>query len=474
MEKIVIEVPEECKLLAEAMKAMVNLVQTQTAAQRRGAVGYAQFERLVEERSGAIERAAHAIALAGLDVDAKHVIINGVAHDSCLRAATAYFTRSGPVSMERNLFRQSGNRGGPVVDLVALRAGMVEGTWLPGAAESMAYLLQQVPSRDAQATARKMGRLPYAASSFEEVGHAVAKRYTFAEKDIDDQLVWSMDLPEEVASISVALDRVSVPIAEPRPRPIGRPRKDAPKKPIKVVYHMAYCGTVTLHDLDGKGLHTIRYGCMPENDPEALVDGMAGNVLVLRQRCPGLPVVLLSDGAPEMHHLLDEALCDEEFGVVARLIDFWHLVEKLADAVKVLLPEDERATLLARWKLAFLNQRNAPATVLAELKASGKENTKIGDSRPVHDAITYLENNADRMDFVTARKKHLPIGSGYVEATCKSLVGVRMHRSGARWKQPTADLVVHIRALALSDRWDDSMALTLRTPPVQVHVPRAA
>lgn len=401
MEKIVVEVPEECKVLAEAMKAMVALVRTQTAAQRRGMVGYAQYERLVEERSAAIERAAHAIALSGLDVAAKHVVVNGVAYDFCLREATTYFTGSGPVVRERNLFRKTGDRGGPVVDLVALRAGMVEDTWLPGAAASMAYLLQQSPSREAQATARKLGRLPYSASSFEEVGHAVARRYTFAEKDIDDQLVRTMELPEEVASISVALDRVSVPIAEPRPRPVGRPRKDAPKKPIKVVYHMAYCGTVTLHDPDGKSLHTIRYGCMPNNDPEALVNGMAGDALVLRQRRPDLPVVLLSDGATEMHRLLDDAFRDEEFGVVARLIDFWHLIEKLADATKVLLPEDERAALLGRWKLALLNRRDAPAAVLAELQASGKENAKLGDSRPVHDAITYLENNADRMDFVT-------------------------------------------------------------------------
>ena len=66
MEKIVIEVPEEYKVLAESMKAMANLVKLQVAAQRRGTVGYAQFERLVEDRSAAIERAAHEVALAEL------------------------------------------------------------------------------------------------------------------------------------------------------------------------------------------------------------------------------------------------------------------------------------------------------------------------------------------------------------------------------------------------------------------------
>lgn len=474
MEKIVVEVPEEYKALAESMKAMANIVKLQVAAQRRGTVGYAQFERLVEERSAAIERAAHEVALAGLDVNARQIVIDGVAHDCCLRGPGSYMTRAGPVGFVRSLYRKSGDRGGPTVDLVALRAGAIEGNWLPGAAESMAYLLQQSPSREAQATARNLGRLPYASSSFEEVGHAVAKRYTFAEKSIDDRLVRTMELPEGLASLSVALDRVSVPIAEPRPRPVGRPRKGAAKNPIKVVYHMAYCGTVTLHDSEGRALHTIRYGCMPEGDPEGLADGMAGDVLVLRQRRPNLPVVVLSDGAPEMHRLLDQALFGDEYGVVLRLIDFWHLLEKLAEAAKLLAPEADRDALRGRWRLALLNSRNARTAILEELKASGKEDVKVGDGRPVHQAITYLENNAERMDFVTARKNHLPIGSGAVEATCKSLVGVRMHRTGARWKQPNADLVIHIRALALSDRWDEAMELTLHTPPVAARILRAA
>jgi len=58
------------------------------------------------------------------------------------------------------------------------------------------------------------------------------------------------------------------------------------------------------------------------------------------------------------------------------------------------------------------------------------------------------------MDYARLRVQNLPIGSGVVEATCKTLVTQRMKRSGERWTIDGGQAILTFRALAQSDRFD--------------------
>lgn len=459
---IMISIPDNCKPLGEAMKQLIACTErAQRQATGGRAVDYARIEREVGERTAAVERAAHASILAALDVDAPAVVIDGRVHTRVHQGVEGrYYTLAGDVVVPRSLYRAE--RNGPVVDAISVRIGAVEGVWLPETATAMAHLLQQGPSREAEETARRLGRLPYSRSSFERVGHAVGQLVAAKKTDIEDALIVALEIPAKAQSVSFGIDRVSLPMEEPRPRPVGRPPKGAPKRPVQRVYRMAYCTTVTFHDETGTALHTIRYGAVPSVAPADLCDRLLADAVAIREQRPDLRVVLLSDGAPEMRTLLHTALNEETLDTpVYELLDFWHLLEKLAAAAAVLYGEPHVKAVIGRWRVDLLNRNAAADDILTTLRQSGQRDVRVGQKRPVHEAITYIENHREYLGYPGARRRGLPVGSGATEATCKSLFAIRMKRSGARWKEETARDVINLRALALSDRWSPALQLTL-------------
>lgn len=469
MPKMVIEVPEE---LAEVGKAMAeHLVVLQRTMSRLGggkAVDYAEVEQALSESAGWTERAGHRAILESLDLDVPAVMIGGVRYTRVGRCEAPYHTMAGSVSVERSLYRQSGERGGQpggkVVDAVSLRAGVVADGWLPRTARAMAYAVQQGTSREAESTAKEFGRLPYSRASFERVAHVAGALAVAGHQDMEDVLIDAYEVPEEARSLSVSLDRVSVPMEEPRPRPAGRPRKGAPKRPVERNFRMAYCGTVTLHGENGAALHTIRYGCMPEGDVAGLRDRLAADAATLRSKQPDLKTQLLCDGAPEMWNLLEEGFTPQFGDDLYRLVDLRHLMEKLGAAARVIDASAAAGETLRRWKTMLLNRAGAAADIRQELTDSGWDEG-VGADHPVHAAITYLQSHGvetDRMNYARARRLGLALGSGNVEATCKSLFETRMKRCGARWKEETGQHIVQLRALALSDRWGPAINLILR------------
>ncbi len=470
MPKREMDVPEVLNGVWESMAATLEeLKRTITGTGGGKAVDYGAVEDRIAERARRMERASHQAILEELDIDVPAVVIGGERYIRVGRCEAPYHTLAGSVSVERSLYRRAGARGGTpegrVVDPVSLRAGVVGDGWLPHTARAMAHAGQQGTSREAETRAQEWGRLPYSRSSFERVTHLVGALTVAAHQDLEDVLIDAYEVPEDARSVSVSLDRVSVPMEEPRPRPVGRPRKDAPKRPVARNFRMAYCGTVTLHDEHGAALHTIRYGCMPEGDLPGLRNRLVADVATLVSKQPRVRIQLLCDGAPEMWSLLDDGFTREKFGDrLHELVDLYHLMEKLAPAAHV-LDGDTVAKTLGAWKLALLNRPQAATRIRMELELSGKEHVTVGKEQPVHAAMTYLTRHsadADRMNYARARRLGLPLGSGNVEATCKSLFEQRLKRCGARWKTDTAEHIVSLRALALSDRWGPAIQLTLR------------
>ena len=68
--------------------------------------------------------------------------------------------------------------------------------------------------------------------------------------------------------------------------------------------------------------------------------------------------------------------------------------------------------------------------------------------------IEYLRSNAKRMMYATFKNKDYFIGSGVVEAGCKTVVGKRTKQSGMFWRVDGAQNILDIRAAVIGDTYD--------------------
>jgi hypothetical protein len=69
--------------------------------------------------------------------------------------------------------------------------------------------------------------------------------------------------------------------------------------------------------------------------------------------------------------------------------------------------------------------------------------------------IRYFEKNGDRMRYGDFKSRGLFVGSGVVEAGCRTIVGQRLKQSGMHWTVKGANSIIALRCSLLSNRWED-------------------
>lgn len=159
-------------------------------------------------------------------------------------------------------------------------------------------------------------------------------------------------------------------------------------------------------------------------------------------------VCVLGDGAPWIWNI-----ADEHFPMAYQIIDLYHARQCYIKVGKLFFPEKSKE--LQRWiqkRERELDKGDTKAVVRALecLQSRSKKAKKIRDN-----AVKYFRKNAHRMRYAYFRSKGLFVGSGVVEAGCKTVVGQRLKRSGMHWSIRSANNIVALRCLFLGNQWDD-------------------
>lgn len=129
------------------------------------------------------------------------------------------------------------------------------------------------------------------------------------------------------------------------------------------------------------------------------------------------------------------------------ILDWYHLAEHVHKAANVLHGQgsEEAKQWARRIKDELWEGRVAKGLTLVQQDyAKIRSPTKRA---ALQELLTYLENNQKHMDYARYREQGLPVGSGQVEAQCKTLVGARCKQAGMRnWTYPGAEAILRLRA----------------------------
>lgn len=156
-------------------------------------------------------------------------------------------------------------------------------------------------------------------------------------------------------------------------------------------------------------------------------------------------VVFISDGA-----LWTEEIATQCFSGCTSILDFYHACERLHELAGALDPDCAKARV-QRWRKLLLSDR--VGTVIEQARLWEKE--CCVDSELARENLGFLDRHKHRMQYGTYRRNGWFIGSGVVEAGCRTVVGKRLKQSGMFWSETGATGVLNFRTLLLSGRFDD-------------------
>jgi hypothetical protein len=131
-------------------------------------------------------------------------------------------------------------------------------------------------------------------------------------------------------------------------------------------------------------------------------------------------------------------------------VDFYHALEHAGKVLVALLGSKEHPeykTRLERWTKKLLKDKVEQLIALARQECLGKTNAQA-----VEDELTYFVNNITRMQYGTFRRQGFFIGSGVIEAGCKTVIGTRCKQSGMFWSEPGAENILALRCIHSSRR----------------------
>jgi hypothetical protein len=209
---------------------------------------------------------------------------------------------------------------------------------------------------------------------------------------------------------------------------------DAQGRPIRDPNATTYVGAIESSDAFGKRVYA-----------EALRRGLYEHT----------QVVLITDGAQ-----YNKSIAELHFPNAVHIIDLYHAFQHLHELATLLVCEKLREVIESRWADLLSHGR-----IEELMEWANQYLPRAGSTRDEGiTKINYFRNNAESMRYDIFRDRGFFVGSGVIEAGCKTVIGSRLKASGMFWSEKGANAIIALRCCVCSGRfeqfWEDRATKT--------------
>lgn len=412
-------------------------------------------------------RDAFVSTVSELDETAKIVEHDGRKHRFKMASRKEWLTAFGTVTIERGYFQP--DDGGKGVVPLDVRCGMVDRYMTPDIEEISTFVSAMVVPGEVQTVLDKI--LPRA-PSVKAIQRAIVDVGSFAETEhqtIEQAVRREAPLSADGDVLVVSWDGKPVPLREkgvktgrPPERPGIRSSNESPTS-----WREAAVGTLSIYGrIDDQGrlprLDGLYFARMPEAGMRTLLQQQADAVRELLATRTFREFAILCDGKDAIWRAAEKT---PEYENATWILDFFHAAEHLSKAAEALFGKGSKKAndWFAKYRDRLqLDPRGVEATIRSI--RYHRRDLRINSDRflVATRVIRYFGRNRERMRYPAFIERGLPIGSGPVEAACKSVIGQRLTRSGMRWSREGGQHVLNLRTRVLSGRWDSLWACYMK------------
>lgn len=454
-------------LHSAAAKKLAELIQNrrqkwaELQAELSSGNDFEDYEQELHQRVMLLECELMQEELSRYDITAEEIIVEKETYRRGRLSSETYLTAAGCVTVARHLYVgiDAKDKDKTICPL-ELRSGIINGFFTPRAARQGAFAMAHLTPGESESMFSEIGNMLPSRSSLDRLPKALSPHWEEHRENWEAQIRQGETVPAHANVVAISVDGVMAPIREVN-------KQEKAEEPGKHAsgptgYKEVGCGTVSLYDREAARLQTVRYARMPESKKVALQQQLETEVASILALSPKLLRVHLADGAKDNWRLMKdiEARLPVPLEPPIEIVDYYHACEHLKRGCDAAWGEStvESKQYFDRLKIRLKEADDGAQLIIRVLRF--QSSTAKGNRRKrLETELTYFRNQQNRMHYPDYIRLNLPIASGVMEASCKTLVTQRMKRSGMAWAKDGGQAVLTLRSLIQSNRWHSAWKL---------------